>query len=249
MSDESSNRGLVKFNAWWLAAAVLVLAVVAALVLILIFGSKPAADPEPTSAPSTKSAQPTGDAEPPATGTPCDLPVGTDIPTAGPDADWTNHRGFLAPFSDKYVAQGEKDSEWACFAHSPTGALFASANFMAGLQDSTDLNAFQSFIEAAAVDNSGRATFIADNSDLARPRDAGRTAQISGFRFESVESDEAIVRIGLSQSAGAKTVTAFVTIAMVWDSPASTWLVDTERVTVRPTVDPLSGYTAWSASQ
>ncbi len=248
MSDDSSNRGLVKFNAWWLAAAVLVLAVVAALVLILIFGSKPAADPAPTSSPSTTT-RPTGDAEPPASGGGCDLPAGTEIPTAGPGADWINHSGFLAPYSDEFVDRPEKDARWACFAPSPTGALFASANFMAGLQDSTDLNTFQAFIEEAAVDNSGRAAFITDNAELAGPRDAGRTAQISGFRFESVEPDEVVVRIGLSQSAGAETVTAYVTITMVWDSQASTWLVDTERLILRPTVDPLAGYTVWSASQ
>ncbi len=42
MSDDNSdsNRGLVKFNAWWLAAAILVLAVIAALVLVLTFGGR-----------------------------------------------------------------------------------------------------------------------------------------------------------------------------------------------------------------
>lgn len=251
MSDDSSNRGLSKFNAWWLAAAILILGVIAALVLILIFGQQTTPNGSPTGSPSTPSAQPSasGEEEPPATDGACDLPTGSDIPTTGPDAEWVNHSGFLAPYSGEFAAPSEAGALWDCYAQSPTGALFGAANFMAGLQDSTDEDAFRSFIEAAAVDNNGRSTFITDNSEIAGPREPGRTAQISGFRFDSVEADEVVVRVGLSQSAGSETVTAYVSITMVWDMSASNWLVDVERVNLRPTVDNLAGYTNWSSTQ
>ena len=58
-----------------------------------------------------------------------------------------------------------------------------------------------------------------------------------------------MIRVGMSQSAGSETVTAYVSFTLVWDSERDTWLVDVERITLRPTLDPLAGYTDWSASQ
>ena len=108
MSDDNSdsNRGLVKFNAWWLAAAILVLAVIAALVLVLTFGGRdnPEGGTSPSGAPSTPSAQPGEDeSTPPETGGVCDLPSGSDIPTVGPDAEWVNRMGLLTPTSSEYA--------------------------------------------------------------------------------------------------------------------------------------------------
>lgn len=254
MSDDNSdsNRGLVKFNAWWLAAAILVLAVIAALVLVLTFGGRdnPEGGTTPSGAPSTPSAQPSEDeSTPPETGGVCDLPSGSDIPTVGPDAEWVNRMGLLTPTSSEYAAASADDTLWGCFAPSPTGALFAATSFMAGLQESTDADAFRAFVEEAAVDNNGRAPFIEENASLARSPEPGRTAQISGFRFDSVEPEEVVIRVGMSQSAGSETVTAYVSFTLVWDSERDTWLVDVERITLRPTLDPLAGYTDWSASQ
>lgn len=254
MSDENSDnsRGLVKFNAWWLAAAILVLAVVAALVLVLVFGERntPEDGSSPSSAPSSPSAQPTGDeSQPPSDGATCELSTGSGIPTEGPDAEWVNRGFLLVPESSTFGPVTSGETLWGCFAHSPTGALFGAANFMGGLQGSTDAASFEAFVEASTVDNDGRARFIEEQVEsFGVPKEPGRTGQISGFRFESVEPDEVVVRIGLTQSAGADDVTAFVSFAMVWDSSTSTWLVDVERVPFSPSVGDLVGFTAWNAS-
>ncbi len=254
MSDDNSdsNRGLVKFNAWWLAAAILVLAVIAALVLVLTFGGRdnPEGGSTPSGAPSTPSQPSENKSTPPETGGVCDLPSGSDIPTVGPDAEWVNRSFLLVPESPTFGPVEREDSSWGCFAHSPTGALFGAANFMGGLQASSDADSFLAFVETATVDNPGRANFIEEQSAaFGTPKEPGRTGQISGFRFDRVEADEVVVRIGLNQGTGSETVTAFISFAMVWDSSASTWLVDVERVPFSPSIGDLVGFTTWDASK
>lgn len=254
MSDDNSdsNRGLVKFNAWWLAAAILVLAVIAALVLVLTFGGRdnPEGGSTPSGAPSTPSAQPSEDeSAPPETGGVCDLPSGSDIPTVGPDAEWVNRSFLLVPESSTFGPVERDGSEWGCFAHSPTGALFAASNVLGGLIAAQDSTQFAAFVESAALDNDGRARWIDENGSEVTPPSAGAAPQISGFRFESVKSDEVVVRIGATQGSGDRAFSGYWTMTLVWDADASTWLIDVERFNLFPTQDELSTFTSWDAGQ
>jgi hypothetical protein len=255
MSDENSDnsRGLVKFNTWWLAAAILVLAVVAALVLVLVFGERntPEDGSSPSSAPSTPSSQSTDDeSQPPSEGGTCDLPVETDIPTVGPDAEWVNSNFLLVPRSSTFGPVDREGALWGCFAHSPTGALFAAANVLGGLISAQDSAEFAAFVEAAAVNNDGRALWIEDNGSEVNPPSAGAAVpQISGFRFDSVEPDKVVVRIGATQGSGERVFNGYWAMTLLWDESASTWLVDVERFDLFPVVDDLKTFTDWNAAQ
>lgn len=255
MSDENndSNRGLLKFNAWWLAAAVLVLAVVAALVLVLIFSQKssPEGNSTPSSAPSAPSAEPSDDeSQPPSAGGTCDLPAESEIPTAGPDAEWVNSNFLLVPRSATFGPVDGGNPVWGCFAHSPTGALFAAANVLGGLISAENSAEFAAFVEAAAVDNGGRALWIEDNGSEVTPPTAGAAVpQISGFRFDSVEPDEVVVRIGATQGSGERMFNGYWAMTLVWDDSASTWLIDVERFDLFPVVNDLRTFTDWDAGR
>lgn len=255
MSEENSDnsRGLVKFNAWWLAAAILVLAVVAALVLVLVFGEKnsPQDSDSPSGAPSAPSATPSNDTSPPpSTGGSCGLPSESDIPAAGPDAEWVNSNFLLVPRSTTFGPVVREDAPWGCFAHSPTGALFAAANVLGGLIAAEDPSEFAAFVEAAAVDNDGRALWIEDNGSEVTPPSAGAAVpQISGFRFDSIEADKVVVRIGATQGSGERVFNGYWAMTLIWDESASTWLIDVERFDLFPVVDDLRTFTEWDASQ
>lgn len=250
MSDDSNGRSLARFNAWWLAAAILVVAVIAALVLVLIFGQKSEPTPADTAAPSASSAPSNGRGSVTPNEETCGLPTSEEIPTVGPDAEWVNRSFLLVPTSSTFGPIDRDESVWGCFAWSPTGALFAAANFMGGIQSSNDADSLKAFVQASAVDNKGRELFIEDMSDRAAiPKEPGRTAQISGFQFTRVDAAEVVVRIGLNQGAGAETVKAYMPFSMVWDSSASTWMVDFDRVRFDTVADELVGYTPWDAGQ
>lgn len=253
MSDDNSdsNRGLVKFNAWWLAAAILVLAVIAALVLVLTFGGRdnPEGDTSPSGAPSTPSQPSEDESTPPETGGVCDLPSGSDIPTVGPDAEWVNRSFLLVPESSTFGPVKRDGYQWGCFAPSPTGALFAASNILGGLIAAQDSGEFAAFVESAAVDNDGRDRWIEENGSEVSPPSAGAAPQISGFRFESVKSDEVVVRIGATQGSGDRAFNGYWTMTLVWDDDASTWLIDVERFDLFPTQDELSTFTSWDAGQ
>lgn len=244
MSNDSTTERS-PFNRWWFIAGgfLVVIAVIAGLLLSGVVGAGKGGGgnaggnpggPAASSSPDGNSAEPAGDT--------CSLPDGSQsIPTSGPKATWKTDVYFQYPSSDQYgPTQNPTSADWGCFAHSPTGALFASANFFRGIAGSD----YERFIKSAAVDNAARTSWLQQQDIAQHQQSAGRVAQIAGFQFQSVSKDAAVVSLGFQQS----DVSAAMKISLVWDSSTNNWKADFATSSLDPTQADLSGYTEWGAS-
>lgn len=235
------------FTPWWFVAAGFIVLVIVGLIVALFLPHRTHETAAPT---ATRSAAADDDAPSSApvaggTGEPasdtCRIPVkDTAIPTEGPKAQWVPDGYVLVPTSTTYgpVSNG---SAWGCFAHSPTGALFAAANFIDGVSGAQ----YAAFAKEAAVDNTARDAWIAGEDPDVHTQTGGDVAQFSGFQFTGTADDAVTVRIAAQQGS---TVGAW-TVALVWDTAAQNWKVDlgTSDMTVAEVTNP-QAFTEWSMS-
>lgn len=239
MSDEKETSN--PFNAWWWIAGgfLLLIVVLVAVVIATSSGSEP--DPDPSSdisaAPSPSST----------TGAELDeddtcIPGGAnqDIPVSGPEAQWEAVGYFMVPTSPEYGPVDGPEPLWPCFAHSPTGALFAAANFFAGLGEPN----YEEFSAVAAVDNPALPAWLATQDPSDRTQTPGRVAQIAGFQFQQVEPDAVIVSLGFRQ----EDIEAEVRISMVWDDALDNWRGDLATSQLTPSIADLAAFTSWGAT-
>lgn len=241
-TDSTDNRS--PFNIWWVVSGVLLAIVILALVVVLIYGGGPSGDNNANPTPAPTESADTGD-DPPDTADPststCDLDDSDqDIPTTGPEANWMNEGLILIPSSPKYGPQNITDSEWSCFAHSPTGALFAASHFVARIAGPE----YESFVSDAAVQNEALDAWLVNEDPDTHQQQPGRVAQIAGFQYQSVEPDEVIVNIGARQG----DVEAAFRVGLVWDDSEGTWKGDFATSTLMPFEIDLNDYTTWGAS-
>ena len=241
MSNDSTASNN-PFNRWWIASALFVLAVIVAVVLVLIFGrgnQDDATGPGPQPSTTSDAAQPVPSGSAPGANG-CDVnTTNQDIPTAGPQARWVAERYFFYPTSTEYGPVGS-NSLWGCFSPTPTGALFAAANAVAGVARED----FADVVKANAVNNGGGEQFITLTQGRNREQSPGRVAQLAGFTFMAVDANRATVQIVLAQS----DVRAASTVALVWDSTRSTWLVDYATSSMTPTQYSGAAFTPWAAN-
>jgi len=241
MSTDNNTRTDSPFNIWWVVSGIGIVLVVVALILVLIFGRGEASDddaaPVDTATSEPAPIETSDDAA--ASDSACGLEASSEIPTAAPASEWNADGLFVVPFSDAIGPEPLPDSAWSCFAHSPSGALFASAHYVAGLTNSD----YEAFMRAASVDNASLATYLATTSPGSHKQEAGRVAQIGGFRFDSVDDNEVITSIALQDGE----LTAAFRIGMVWDDEAGTWKADVSRSTLTAEQADIATYTPWGA--
>lgn len=236
---------------WWLSAGFLVLLAVVATVVFVTSGRpgepaaqsetrSEAAQPEPTAA-TASATTPAGEAGG------CGLAADSqDIPVAGPEAVWTPTGLFMVPTSPEHGPEASQSSGWTCFAHSPTGALFAAAHFTAGAIGPD----YASFMADAAIQNAALETWLSSQDPDAHRQEPGRVAQIAGYEFlevspaDEVRPNRVAVNLGLRQSS----VEAAFRVEMVWDESAGTWKGDMTGTQFEPTVIELAAVTAWGAA-
>ena len=246
MSTDNNTKTDSPFNMWWVVSGIGAVLVVVALILVLVFGRGGESDdaaPAQTSSASSAPA-PSSSADDSASSTGCDLDDSNqDIPVRAPEATWTTVDYLLVPTSNEYGPAPLEGSEWACFAHSPTGALFAATHVIAGASGLE----YESFMNDAAVENSARAGWIAGESPENRAQTAGNVAQFAGFQMTSVADDRVTVKLALAQSG----VLGSYTVDMVWDDADGTWKVDMSASTFFDNVailETLDTFTPWSAT-
>lgn len=233
------------FTPWWFIAAGFVLLVIVGLIVALFLPrqTRDTAPATPTASASAGDGAPSSAPVAGGTGEPasgkCNVPVrDTAIPTEGPKAEWVPDGYVLVPTSTTYgpVSNG---STWGCFAHSPTGALFAAANFIDGVSGQQ----YAAFAKEAAVDNTARAAWIAGEDPDLHTQTGGDVAQFSGFQFIGTDDDAVTVRVSAQQGS---TVGAW-TVALVWDDSEQNWKVDfgTSDLTVAEVTNP-QAFTEWA---
>jgi hypothetical protein len=215
-----------------------VVAVIAALAIILALiprsGGTPAAGPAPAASTSTGQPSPASEASV------CGLPSGDQAkPAAAPaDTKWELVGKIAAPTSPEQFGPGRTAANGlrSCFAHSPTGALYAAANVTA----LSSAGKARLVFEDLAVPSPER------NALLAQPDTAptsGTTAQIAGYQVRSYDSDRAVIVIAAKGDNGAL---VSVPVPLQWYGGDWKVVVPATGSTGGGQLSDLSGFIPWS---
>jgi hypothetical protein len=222
-------------------SAALVLAIVAAaLIIFLLPKGNPEAEPSSTTTPTapTNSATTTSGAEESI----CGLP-GSDSTALGtaPKSTWTLLGTMAVPTDPATVGPGKTSPSGlkSCFAQSPSGALYATANIWAATFNGY---ANQVYTELAADSPSRDKALqaIKEGKDLG----GGSTpkVQIVGFILHSYTPQAAVVELAIKSADGGF---GAITTSLVWER--GDWKLDVPAAgsgVVRPISD-LSSYIPW----
>jgi hypothetical protein len=216
-----------------------VVAIIAALGLILALVPKTggSASPEPSNAGTS-----TGSSQPIVTSAPsiCGLPDGDQAKpaTAPADTKWELVGKIAAPTSPKQFGPGKTETNGlrSCFAHSPTGALYAAAN-------------------VTVLSGTGKARLVFEQLAVPSPeRDAllsqpqpqqtsGTTAQIAGYQIRSYSADQAVIVIGAKGDNGAL---VSIPVPLEWHGGDWKVVVPATGSTGGGQISDLSGFVPWS---
>ena len=163
----------------------------------------------------------------------CGLPEGSqEVPAEGPEAEWQILQGHTVPSSSEKFGPGEtKGGDRACFAHNPTGALFAVLNTGRVLP--------KEHLLKHITDGPRREAF----EDAPEPSvDPGSRTEVKGFKLEVESRDRVLVRTVYSTDGGSLYE---VPSQVVWED--GDWMLDgSEDATSEPAeVDSLDGYVKW----
>lgn len=206
-----SNENSSPFNAWWaFAGALLALVVVGAAFLVYVTRDGGSAQAE---APATTAAAPP-QTEAPASG--CDVPAeNQDYPVDAPETDWELYQErFTLPVSDDFGPVKRDGDLWQCFAHSPTGALFAGITLM------TEFSEGQ---YDAAIDTPQAQSQFDDI--MSATGDTADTFTVSGYEVASYSDSNAEITYGIINS-GAQ---GSMSIDLAWDDQSNDWKLDLTR--------------------
>lgn len=179
-------------------------------------------------------------------GSMCGLPVGnTDKPVGPPDATWKLVGTVAVPNSPQFgpgVAQGIRR---VCFAHSPTGALFAAASFLA-VASSPDRDV--KTLRAILAETHARNVLLRQSTE---PSDPFARVQIAGFRVTVASRDMVVVDLALQTNKRGAIVA--MSLPMRWEQrkEGGDWrfmITDPERPYVGAQIDDLRDYVRWSGA-
>jgi hypothetical protein len=168
----------------------------------------------------------------------CDLPVGDQtVPIAAPpEAQWNEVGSMETPQNPSIYGPERTDGIWnTCFAHDPTGALFAAMNFWAEGTAGQPAEV----LHHLAIDVPARLAGD-DGAGLA----AGGPVQIAGYRFLSYTPPAAQLAIVLQ---GPQGKLAAVVSPMRWVGGDWRFVFPPGGRPAVQTVPDFSGYVAWSA--
>ncbi|MET9318226.1 hypothetical protein ABZX12_40945 [Kribbella sp. NPDC003505] len=230
MSEEDEDKSV--FGPGFVASCIVVGAVLVCGVLVLVSGRTSDGSGTPSSgtassAPARGSAEVTASATSSSGGTQpvsrstggsgratangCRLPV-TDqaMPTKAPAADsWEVSRRVVVPRSKTYGPAGtDADGFRRCFAHSPTGAVFAAYNVVAALADQRQVVAT---VQKLMVPGAKADALIRELSTAEPPTNSPVT-QVAGFRLLDAGRDRATVLIAVPVQTGYMSLT----LTLVW---------------------------------
>jgi len=237
------------------AAAVIVLVLALGVAAIIRSMGQSEADPTPTPTPTATSSEPTTATT---TAEPTEEPSAADASTCGlesvelegglsaaPETTW-DYVGVIAMPSVAGQGPGQTSAEGlrTCYAHTPTGAVLAYANFLTQT-NSADLRA--AAFDYFTAQGAGRDAAVAGAGELAA---GGSDLSIAGFRVLSYEGDEALVDVAVQVVAQGQTAFASSRANLLWQDGDWRWLPAEDgseeyEVVVIPSV---ADYIAWTAS-
>jgi len=172
----------------------------------------------------------------------CGLPAGSQaVPTTAPAAaSWVLVGSMAVPSSPRTVGPGRSvDGFRECFAHSPTGALFALVNFWAA---GTAFGASDVYAHLAADTPSQAQAVRFSAGDHSRLSDSGQV-QLAAFEFNSYSPSDADISVVLQSSDG-----NLVTVActMLWEAGDWRYEIPPSGAPAAGVIQSLDGYVPWS---
>lgn len=185
----------------FIISAALVLALIAA-VLVIFLVPKSDSGGQPAATGTTPSSEASSTASGASTTSTCGLPSTSETALGiAPKSSWTLVGKMATPTDPKTFGPGVTDSDGfrSCFSHSPTGALYATANIWAS---SFNGYAQQVYLELAA-DSPSRdkaVQAIKEGKDVS----GGTTpkVQIAGFIIHSYTPESAVVELAIKSDDG-----------------------------------------------
>ncbi|MEV7634321.1 hypothetical protein AB0N64_18120 [Microbacterium sp. NPDC089318] len=180
-----------------ISAVVVAIIVALGIILALVPKGGETASPEPsTTSTSTNSGEATATAD----ASICGLPSGDHAkPATTPtDTKWELVGKIAAPTSPTQFGPGKTDTNGlrSCFAHSPTGALYAGANIVVlASSGHNDL-----VLRYLTVDSPERDKLLDSSSASGSP--GGPSFQLAGFKVTDYTGDRAVIEYGFKVSNG-----------------------------------------------
>jgi hypothetical protein len=222
------------------AAAFVALVLVALIVVVLTGGGRP--DPTPqvgVGGPATFT--------PPASDGGCDQPEGDQLPpVAAPNNEWELVGKLVAPTDPDGAGPGKVSDEGlrTCFAHDPTGALFAAVNWFGMTSDVESMTAALEEITAPGPGRDKLAGLLETDPTSVLGKGG---YQVAGFTFLSYTGDVAMLNLALDI---AGTGQASLTATLEWSG--DDWLLqlpaDGEIGSSIKPLSSLAGYVPWSGA-
>lgn len=169
----------------------------------------------------------------------CTLPEGDQaLPPEAPEVDeWTNIRGMGIPISEEYGPQHREGDLYSCYAHSPTGALFASVYVYAA----------SGYVEGFAD------TWIKDGEIPGAEESEGQDQEVEaistlqGYRFVAADNEQVTLDLALEIAVPDGTSLQSFRVVLKWEEDR--WYLDPQMVPLKfSTLSSMDGYTPWSAN-
>ena len=180
-----------------ISAVVVAIIVALGIILALVPKGGGTPSPEPSNAGTS-----TGSGQPSATSVAsvCGLPSGDQAKpaTAPTDTKWELVGKIAAPTSPKQFGPGKTEANGirSCFAHSPTGALYAGANIV--ILASSGRNDL--VLQYLTVDSPERDKMLSSSAPAGSS--GGPSFQLAGFKLTDYSGDRAVIEYGFKVSNG-----------------------------------------------
>lgn len=201
-STESTNETNPFTKPGYIIAAALVVALIAATIVIFLVIPDGSEEGTPQPAQSSTSAAASTTTAAPAGKSICGLPAGkeTALGTA-PKSKWELLGSMAVPTDPSAAGPGAvgKDGLRSCFAQSPTGALYATANIWAA---SFNGYAKQVYLELSADSPSRDKAVQAIKEGKDVGGEASPKVQIAGFIIRSYTPEAAVVELAIKSNDG-----------------------------------------------
>lgn len=240
MSDDSTQPSNPFTSRGFIAAAIVVGVILLAGVIVLVTALTAPHTPvaKPTSTPSGPVAS--GDDK-----SVCGLPgfeTESSLTTAPTRTKWELVGTVATPTDTKGAGPGRIDSDGfrSCFAHTATGALYASMNFIALGTDGT----LRPRLTELVAEGPGKDAIA--SSDPNAGSDSAR-AQLAGFKVDSYDGGSATVDLALNYNTGDL---VSVPIKLVWeDGDWKLVLAEDGSLPLKPAqLQSLGGYIPWAGA-
>jgi hypothetical protein len=235
-TDSEREPGRFRHAGFLAAAGFLVLVVVLAVAIFARSGGRSKSSKPPAAAPSTSSV-------PPASAGDCHL-TDTDqqIPQTGPAATWTIYKTLALPTSPTAGPAIIAGDVARCYAHTPTGALFAAAQLDMRFVVADD---WRKVVDQQVVPGPGRDAYIKDREAGAVSTDT-HGVQLAGFKFVTYSPAMAVIQFAAHTPDGSYQSN---TVTVAWSG--TDWRLqlqpDGEDSPTFPRISSLDGFIHWGS--